>query len=155
MHRIRGKGVVFQPPKTSKSRRQVALSPNAVLALKAHREKQEGELALLDAQWDAKSLVFHRWDGSPLRPDTVTHAFADIAKGAGPKRIRLHDLRHTHASLMLEANVHPKIVSERLGHASVAITLDTYSHVSPTLQAAAALKFDETVAVSVPASVPG
>ena len=69
-------------------------------------------------------LVFRRTDGTPLRPDTVTHAFADIVKKAGLPPLRLHDLRHTPATLMMEQGVNPKIVSERLGHASVGITLD-------------------------------
>jgi integrase len=68
-----------------------------------------------------------------------------IAKKAGVKPIRFHDGRHTHASLMLKQGIHPKIVQERLGHSSIAITLDTYSHVAPGLQEAATLKFDEAV----------
>ena len=144
MHRVRGAGFVFQPPKTAKSRRAVALSPTAVLALKAHREQQEALWATLGTP--ASDLVFCHPDGSPLRPDTVTHAFADLVKRSGLPHVRLHDLRHTHASLMMEQGVNPKIVSERLGHASVGITLDTYSHVTPGMQAAAALEFDRRLA---------
>ena len=72
----------------------------------------------------------------------VTQAFHRIAGKAGLKNIRLHDLRHTHATLMLKAGVHPKVVSERLGHANIGITLDTYSHVLPGIQEAAAERFD-------------
>ena len=99
--------------------------------------------------------MLSRWDGSPFLLDTVTRAFSGIVKRPGPNGIRLHNLRHTHASFRLEADIHPRIVSERLGHASVAITLDTYSHVGPTLQAAAALRFDEMVAVPEPATAVG
>jgi len=88
MHRARGAGFIFQPPKTAKSRRQVALSPRAVLALRSHREQQEAQQSLLGIVGTEDSLVFSRFDGSPLRPDTVTHAFADIAKRAGFNGIR-------------------------------------------------------------------
>jgi len=87
-------------------------------------------------------LVFCHPDGSPLDPGTVTHTFARVITKAGLPHIRFHDLRHTHATLMLKQGIHPRIVSERLGHASVAITLDTYSHVLPGLQEAAAERFD-------------
>jgi integrase len=73
------------------------------------------------------------------------HAWTKLANRVGLKGIRLHDARHTHASLMLKQGVHPKIVQERLGHASIQITLDTYSHVAPGLQQAAANRFDEVV----------
>ena len=73
----------------------------------------------------------------------LPHAFIKTVRHIGLEGIRFHDLRHTHASLMLKQGVHPKIVSERLGHATIGITLDTYSHVTPGLQEAAALKFEE------------
>nr|MQY56296.1 tyrosine-type recombinase/integrase [Dehalococcoidia bacterium] len=76
-------------------------------------------------------------------PSTVSHAFVNTIRKAGLPHIRLHDLRHTHATLMLKASVHPKVVSERLGHSSIRITLDTYSHVLPGIQEAAAQRFDD------------
>jgi integrase len=88
-------------------------------------------------------LVFCRLDGSPLLPTTVTRAFTRTVRAVGLPGVRFHDLRHTHATLMLRQGVHPKIVSERLGHSTISITLDTYSHVLPGLQEAAALRFDE------------
>ena len=78
--------------------------------------------------------MFATPDGKPLDPDTLTHAFARVVQKAGLLHIRFHDLRHAHASLMLKAGIHPKVVSERLGHSGVAFTLDTYSHVAPGLQ---------------------
>ena len=90
-------------------------------------------------------LVFSTVEGKPLRPNTITRAWTILAARAGVKVIRLHDARHTHASLMLKQNVHPKIVQERLGHSTIAITLDTYSHVSPGLQEAAAKRFDDAL----------
>ena len=90
-------------------------------------------------------LVFSHYDGSPLLPSSISHAWIKLARRAGLNGIRLHDARHTHASLMLKKGIHPKIVQERLGHSSIQITLDTYSHVAPGLQQAAANKFDEIV----------
>jgi len=92
-----------------------------------------------------QDLVFSQPDGRPLRPNTITRAWKSIAIRAGVKVIRLHDARHTHASLMLKQGIHPKVVQERLGHASIQITLDTYSHVAPGLQEVAALRFDEAL----------
>ena len=90
-------------------------------------------------------LVFCHADGKPLLPNSVSHSWTKLARRTGLKGIRLHDARHTHASLMLKQGVHPKIVQERLGHASIQITLDTYSHVAPDLQQAAANRFDDIV----------
>jgi integrase len=90
-------------------------------------------------------LGFTRSDGRPLDPDKVTHAFSEAARAAGLSGVRFHDLRHTHASLLLAQGTHPKIVSERLGHASITITLDTYSHVLPGLQEEAARTFSAVV----------
>ena len=80
-----------------------------------------------------------------MLPDSVTHAFMVLARRIGLSGIHLHSARHIHASLMLKQSVHPKIVQERLGHASIQITLDTYSHVAPGLQEAAAAGFDKMV----------
>jgi integrase len=88
-------------------------------------------------------FVIINFNGKPLNPDTVTHAFAKVIKRAGLKNITMHDSRHTHASLMLKQGVHPKIVQERLGRASIQITLDTYSHVAPGLHEAAAKSFND------------
>jgi len=84
-------------------------------------------------------------NGKPLLPNTVTHALIKLVRHTGLRGIRLHDARHSHASLMLKAGIHPKIVQERLGYSSIQITLDTYSHVAPGLQEAAAARFDELV----------
>jgi integrase len=88
-------------------------------------------------------LVFSTIEGKPLRPNTITRAWTMLTAKAGVKPIRLHDARHTHASIMLKQGVHPKIVQERLGHSSIEITLDIYSHVMPGLQEAAAKRFDD------------
>ncbi len=142
LHQLRDGSYVFTPPKSAKSRRTVALSPSSVLTLTEHKEKQQGMRGMLGTRLKNDDLVFSTPDGKPLRPNTVTRAWATLAAKAGVKPIRLHDARHSHASLMLKQGVHPKIVQERLGHSSIQITLDTYSHVAPGLQQAAAESFD-------------
>ena len=99
--------------------------------------------ALLDVALKEDDLVFAWLDGRPMLPDSVSHAWEKLVNRLGLKGIRLHDTRHTHASLMLAQGIHPKIVSERLGHSTVALTLDIYSHVLPGLQEAAAKRFEE------------
>ena len=143
LHCLSGGRVVFRSPKTAKGRRTVALPPSAILVLKEHYEKQKLERAMLGIPLTDDDLVFSHLDGSPLLPDSVTHAWIKLVRRTGLKSIRLHDARHSHASLMLKQGVHPKIVQERLGHASIQITLDTYSHIAPELQQAAAKRFDE------------
>ena len=98
------------------------------------------------ALWQDTGFVFTKPDGRPLDPEKVTHAFTSVARAAGLRGVRLHDLRHTHASVVLQAGVYPKIVWERLGHASVTITMDTYSHVLPGLQEEAAARFSKLLA---------
>jgi integrase len=144
LHQLRDGSFIFRSPKTAKGRRMVALPPSAILVLTAHYEKQKLERALMGGKaLSTDDLVFSTLEGKPLRPNTITRAWTIIAARAGLRVIRLHDARHTHASLMLKQGIHPKIVQERLGHSTIAITLDTYSHVSPGLQEAAAKRFDE------------
>ncbi len=123
----------------------VSLPPSAAQLLEEHREKQARQRAALGIEMKEEDLVFTDIEGRPLRPDTVTHAWVKMVRKIGLNGIRLHDARHTHASLMLKQGVHPKIVQERLGHASIQMTLDTYSHVAPGLQEAAAASFDDMV----------
>lgn len=80
-----------------------------------------------------EDLAFYQIEGNPLLPDSITRAWMKLARRAGRKGVRLHDAQHTHASIMLKQGLHPKIVRERLGHASIQATLDTYSHVAPGL----------------------
>jgi Site-specific recombinase XerD len=139
-----GKRITFKEPKTSKSRRQIALSPSNAIILREHYQDQSELRKSLNLPGLTDSdLVFSHYDGSPLLPNSVTHAWIKLARRCGLNGIRLHDARHTHASLLLKQGVHPKIVQERLGHGSIQITLDTYSHVAPSLQQAAASKFDD------------
>jgi len=136
---------IIKEPKTPQSRRSVSLPLSLVELFKAYRADQELLRIQLGISLNADDFVFIRPDGSPMNPGAVSLAFWRIIKRAGLKHIRIHDLRHTHATLMLKAGVHPKVVSERLGHASIGITLDTYSHVLPGLQEAAAEKFERMI----------
>lgn len=143
LHQLGDGRYVWEEPKTTKGKRGVALSPASCLVLRAQRERQERDAAFLGISLSDDRLVFsHLVDGAPLRPDTVTQAFRRLVKRIGLAGVRLHDLRHTHASLLLQQGIHPKVVSERLGHSSIQITLDTYSHLLPGLQEAAANGFD-------------
>jgi integrase len=137
----KGHAPTFSVPKTERGRRAVALDRATVEVLREHRKRQ-AEARLAAKSWRDHGLVFTARDGSPLHPERFSREFARRVASAEVPRIRLHDLRHTHASLALTRGVHLKVVSERLGHSTIAITGDIYAHVSPSLQAEAA----ETVA---------
>jgi len=145
LHQLGDGSYVFTEPKSAKSRRTVDLSPSSILTLAEHRERQEGVRTVMGIPQTQDDFVFSTLEGKPLRPNTVSRAWTMLAARAGLRAIRLHDARHTHASLMLKQGVHPKIVQERLGHGSIQVTLDTYSHVAPGLQRAAAESFDKLV----------
>ena len=145
IHKLRNGNIIFKSPKSVKGRRTVALAPLTCLVLREHRDKQGALSTMRGKRLEDSDLVFSQSDGAPLLPDSITHAWVKLARSVGLRGIRLHDARHTHASLLLKQGVHPKVVQERLGHASIAITLDTYSHVAPGLQEAAAKRFGEVL----------
>ena len=145
LHHLKDDNYVFTQPKSTRSRRTIALPPSTALILKDHKEKQALEQAMLGIHLTSEDLVFSTLEGKPLRPNTITRAWTTLAARAGVKLIRLHDARHKHASLMLKQGIHPKIVQERLGHSSIQITLDIYSHVAPGLREVAAKRFDELI----------
>jgi integrase len=132
----------LQEPKTASGRRVVALPPSVTDTLRAHRTSQLEQRLAIGSAWQDHDLVIAKDDGSPVTPGNVNRHLNRIARKAGVPRIRFHDLRHTHATLLLRQRVHPKIVSERLGHATIAMTLDTYSHVLPDMQEQAATEFE-------------
>ncbi len=135
---VAGKPIVAEP-KTPRSRRRIALTPLACNALRAHRARQLEERKLLGAAWGDDDLVFANTVGRLFDPASFNrNNFWPIIAKAGIQRIRFHDLRHTAATLLLLQGVHVKVVSEMLGHASVAITLERYSHVLPDMQREAA-----------------
>ena len=129
--------VVVSEPKTVKGRRVVALDPGTVEVLKARAARQLDEPHDWDEAWVESGLVFTAENGAALDPESVTRHFRQAVKRSLLPSIHLHDLWHTHATLALQAGIHPKVVSERLGHATVSITLDTYSHAIPAMQEAA------------------
>jgi integrase len=146
LHQIKGGQIIFRQPKTERSRRLVALTPSTATLLKEYQDSQNILRESLGyAKLTESDLVFCQYDGKPLLPNTVSHNWIKLARRAGLSNIRLHDARHTHASLMLKQGIHPKIVQERLGHSSIQITLDTYSHVAPGMQQSAAKTFDNIV----------
>jgi integrase len=135
-------GVAFAEPKTNSSRRRITLTKAAVAALRRHKVRQAEERLRLGEGWSASDLVFTNTAGHPIDGSDLLRSFHALLAGLGLPRIRFHDLRHTAATLLLGRGVHPKIVSEQLGHAQIAITLDTYSHVTPTMQREAAEVLD-------------
>jgi integrase len=132
--------------KTRNSRRPINLGPTTVAVLRAWRAWQEAELAAVGAPESA--WVFAQPDGRPVHPHAISQAFERIATRAGVSVIRLHDVRHTHATLLIKAAVPAKVVSERLGHATAAFTIETYQHVMPGMQADAARVFEDLLSAS-------
>jgi integrase len=129
---------VVDVPKTRRSRRVIDLDTETAAVLHRHRNEQRELLLRLGVTATASDRAFTNEVGDPIRPASIGQAFGRLIEAAGVPRIRLHDLRHTHASHLLMAGVNVKVVSERLGHASVSFTLDTYGHVMPGQQAQAA-----------------
>jgi integrase len=134
----RGSGLVFVLPKTAKSRRPIKLGNRTVDALKAHRKKQLENRLKAGSLWKEQDLVFPTEMGAPHDPSWQYKVFKKAVEDAGLRSIRFHDMRHTAATLLLSKNVHVKVVSEMLGHSSITITLNTYSHFVPSLHDQAA-----------------
>ena len=118
--------------KTETSRRTIDLDGHTVAMLREQQRAGDG-------------FVFAKPDGSPIHPDLISQTFERAVAQLDVPRIRLHDLRHTHATILLQQNVHPKVVSERLGHSSIAFTMTVYQHVMPGMQAEAAATFGDAV----------
>jgi integrase len=131
------------------SRRQVLLVAIAIQALKLHRERQEQERRRAGSTWAGEDLVFPNTVGRPVNPSNfLRREFYPLLEAAGLPRMRFHDLRHSAATLLLGMGVHPKIVSEMLGHTQIGITLDLYSHVTATMQRDAVQAFEELLGSS-------
>lgn len=144
-------GVRYKTPKSGKAR-TVALSATMAAELRAHRVRQAEEQLKIGLRPDGNSFVVAQVDGSPLQPRSLTHEWTRLLDKTSLPRIRFHDLRHTHATQMLSAGVHPKVASERLGHSTIGITLDLYSHVMPGMQADAAEQVDAALQAAISAS---
>lgn len=137
--------VQFGTPKTERGRRLIALDTRTVAALRTWRKVQAQERLQLGAAYHDADLVFATPEGKPLHPERFSRTFGQRVALHKMRSLRLHDLRHTHATLALQQGVHPRVVQERLGHANVGITLGTYSHVNPAMDASAA----ETIAGAI------
>lgn len=140
-----GYAVREDEPKTGRGRRRIALDRATVVLLQRHRTAQLEHWAACRFR-GAPEYVFTREDGRPHHPDFVSKHFAALCAQLGLPTIRLHDLRHTHATLGLTAGVRAKVMADRLGHSTIAVTLDTYSHVTPAMDAAAAALIADLVA---------
>jgi integrase len=134
----------FEEPKTARSRRTVYLSAPLLQKLISHKRKQAEARLKLGKAWQAFDLAFCSDEGTPLSIPNITYRyFRPILTKAELPRIRLYDLRHTCATLLLIAEENPKVVSERLGHSTIVLTLDTYSHVLPTMQQGATARLEK------------
>ena len=138
-------GFHFQQPKTHRSRRPIALPTSLQALLIDHRGKQDSRQATLRTRWQHIDLIVDRGDGGPIHPDTLSSTWRRFIRDHKLPHVRFHDLRHSHATLMLLEGVHPKIVSERLGHASVSFTLEVYTHLLPDMQTEAADAMDRVL----------
>lgn len=132
----------YAEPKTAKGRRTIDLPASCVAVLKEHKRAQAEERLLVGPEWQANDLLFCTHQGRPLSHRNVLRAFKLLMERAGLPDIPFHALRHTAATLLLLQGVHPKIVQERLGHATISMTLDTYSHLIPSMGRSAAEQLD-------------
>lgn len=144
-------GVRYKEPKSGRAR-TVSLSTTVLAELQAHRVRQAEEQLRLGLRPDGDSFVVAQVDGQPIQPRSLTHEWVRLLGKTSLPRIRFHDLRHTHASQMLAAGVHPKVASERLGHSNIGITLDLYSRVMPGMQADAAEQVDAALQAAISAN---
>ena len=143
IERQKGIGLLFAPLKSASSRRNVTLTPMAVDAISRHRTRQKEQRLLVGPEWQDNSLVFCSPFGGMLCSERMSVRFKVELRRAGLPKIRLHDLRHTAATLQLQQGTHPRIVQEMLGHSSIALTMGTYSHVTGTMQLDASDKLEE------------
>ncbi|MGB9813484.1 MAG: tyrosine-type recombinase/integrase [Thermovenabulum sp.] len=141
LQRIDGE-LVLRETKTAGSRRPVVLDDTTIELLKKHKIAQAEYRLMFGPEYEiANTNYVCTWpDGRLIDPDYITKAFTKVLDKINLPRVRFHDLRHTHATLLLQEGVNPKIVSERLGHTDIRITLNTYSHVLPSMQKEAANK---------------
>ena len=135
-------GLRVKSPKTERGRRTVVLPGYTLDALRSHKAQQAAKRLAAGPVYQDNDLICARGDGTFWAPDAFSTAFAALVRGSKMMHFRFHDLRHTHATQLLRQGVHPKIVSERLGHSNIGITLDTYSHVLPGMQEDAVATFD-------------
>jgi len=142
LHHIDGE-FIFREPKTEKSRATIALTPSTTALLEDYKQRKAGECILMGMELKESDLAFCHFDGEPISPNTISQYWRRFVNRIGMHGIRLHDARHTHATLMLIRGVNIKVIQERLRHANIETTLGIYSHVLPGMQEEAAKIFDE------------
>jgi len=138
LHRVSGHGLVYEEPKADRSRRTLALPAPLVEALRAHRAAQREERITAGPLWEDHDLVFAQPNGRPIERKSDWRAWNTLLREAGVREVRLHDGRHTAATLLLAEGVHPRVVMELLGHSQMRTTMDIDSHVMPALAREAA-----------------
>jgi len=140
---VRGeKGYIIKKPKSDAGIRDIHLGEEVIYELEVAREAYMNHLRLLGANFQDLGFVICQEDGSPLKPDSMTQKWERLLEEKGLPKIRLHDLRHSNATALIQAGVNPKVVQQRLGHSDVTITLNTYTHVLPEMDIDAAEKLD-------------
>jgi len=138
-----GSGVFAEDTKTKRSTRAIDISPTVINALRGIRERIEANAAILGVNPSPEMLIFgDPVTGQPLKPNTVSKVWKKLRRKLGLPEVKLKDLRHTHASALIAAGVHVKVISERLGHSNIGITMDTYGHLMPGASRQAADKFE-------------
>jgi len=138
LQRISHKGYEFSEPKSGRGKRVVALGDLTIEKFRKHKEIQKTDKEKVEKSWQEYNLIFPSTIGTPFGPRNLNRHFSELLGKTNLPKIRFHDLRHTAATLMFSQGVHPKVVQERLGHSSISLTLDTYSHVIPSIQSQAA-----------------
>ncbi len=149
---MKGYGHVESEPKTVKSRRQIRLPLFVVEVLLRHRTRQEEQRRESANAWIDRDLVFTTVEGNYIALTTLRRAFNSVLKQAGLPHMRFHDLRHSAATILLSRGTHPKVVQEILGHSQIAMTLDVYSHVLPSMQEDVTKRWDDDFGAPVPAT---
>jgi integrase len=144
LQEVKKVGLTFKEPKSGKSR-SITITSNITKELKKVYKQQLENKLLFGADYNDFDLVFAQKNGKPLQPTEMARNYRKMVEKSGLPYIRFHDLRHTHATLMLQQGIHPKVVSERLGHSTIGITMDTYTHVLPNMQKEAAHQFEQLI----------
>lgn len=145
LYYIPSEGLVLQTPKTSSGKRNISIDDDVIEEIKNYKIKKQEQLLKVGMKLFDDHFVISSFGGEPINPNTIHKQFLYDIKLTGVKRIRFHYLRHTHATIMLQIGESAKVVSERLGHANVSITLDKYSHVTPNLQMESAKNFSDAL----------
>lgn len=133
IHRVKGKGLIYEAPKTKRSMRTLPLPLPLIRALYEHKARQTGERMLAGNEWQDDDLLFAQPNGRPIDTKVDYKHWRDLLREAGVRHVRLHDGRHTAATLLLSEGIHPRVVMEPLGHSQMRTTMDIYRHVMPAL----------------------